>query len=321
VWWLGYQPHGHRSNDNNVASLRFLLILNVQTPLLYHPTAFAAMPLLPRFSVLRFKAVFNTKRRRDEETKVLGSAVLTHHRGTETQRIERLFLCSFVPLFLCSFVLLFFCSAVLRFCGSRFDTSYKGCDNLPMRLQLTPQHWNMLIIVALVFGSGWIYATRNRAGAIITPKRYAAPAGTLPGAQVGAIAPSFRLPSTTGEQIDIASLRGQVALVNIWATWCLPCRAEMPAIQATYTSYRDQGFVVLAINQREEAAIVQSYLEQHQLTIPSLLDTDGAVGALYQANALPSSFLIGRDGTIRAVYRGPLPLGVINAAVAALVAE
>jgi cytochrome c biogenesis protein CcmG, thiol:disulfide interchange protein DsbE len=203
-----------------------------------------------------------------------------------------------------------------------FDIPYQHGDNPYMRLPLTVQHWNMLLIAALLLGSSWIYITRDQTAGIITASQsYSAPSDSQAAAQVGAFAPSFTLPSTTGEQIDLASLRGQVVLVNIWATWCPPCRAEMPAIQASYTSYRDQGFVVLAINQREDAAVVQAYLDQHQLTIPTLLDTDGAVGALYQANALPSSFLIGRDGTVRAVYRGPLPLGVINAAVGALIAE
>ncbi|HEU5103784.1 MAG TPA: TlpA disulfide reductase family protein [Roseiflexaceae bacterium] len=109
--------------------------------------------------------------------------------------------------------------------------------------------------------------------------------------------------------------------MNIWATWCPPCRAEMPAIQQAYTSYRDRGFVVLAVNQREETTAITPFLERYGLTLPILLDRDGAASANYQASALPSSFFVDRRGMIRAVYHGPMPPRVINGIVEQLLQE
>ena len=92
------------------------------------------------------------------------------------------------------------------------------------------------------------------------------------------------------------SLRGQAALINLWATWCPPCRAEMPAIQQVYERFRDQGFVVLAVNQQEDAARVVAYMNEQRLTFPALLDSDALVGAAYQVRVLPSSFFLDRRG-------------------------
>jgi cytochrome c biogenesis protein CcmG, thiol:disulfide interchange protein DsbE len=110
-------------------------------------------------------------------------------------------------------------------------------------------------------------------------------------------------------------------LINVWATWCPPCRAEMPAIQQAYEAYRDRGFIVLAVNLREDAVAITPFLEQHQLTFPILLDRDGQASAAYQAHALPSSFFVDRRGVIRAVYRGPIPPRVINGVVEQLLQE
>ncbi len=142
-----------------------------------------------------------------------------------------------------------------------------------------------------------------------------------PAPQVGHPAPDFALESIDGGTVTLAELRGKVVLVNIWATWCPPCRAEMPAIEAAYQRHRDQGFVVLAVNQRERTSAVIGFMRERELTFTALLDPDGAVGANYQASAIPSSFFIGRDGIIRSVYRGPLPRGVIDATVESLLAE
>ncbi|GAB4181743.1 MAG: TlpA disulfide reductase family protein [Roseiflexaceae bacterium] len=193
-----------------------------------------------------------------------------------------------------------------------------------MILLMKPPIWNLLILATLLLGSGFILATR--------PGAYsAAPQSTLPttllqssqepAPEVGHPAPPFQLSDLSGQPVRLEQFRGQVVLINIWATWCPPCRAEMPAIQATYERHATRGFVVLAINSREQQADVAEFMQDRQLSFPALLDSDGSVAALYRASALPSSFLIGRDGTVRVVYRGPLPLGVIDAAVDSLLEE
>ncbi len=182
----------------------------------------------------------------------------------------------------------------------------------------------MLIIATLVLGSVWIAATRAGQGVIrseVQNPLISPPADSPAAALVGSRAPEFVLNTLDGQRVALSDMRGQVVLVNIWATWCPPCRAEMPAIQASYARYRDKGFVVLAIDQREDVATVQSFMQEYALTFSVLLDTTGTVGAAYQASALPSSFFIGRDGTVRVVYRGPLPRGVIDATIEALLGD
>jgi thiol-disulfide isomerase/thioredoxin len=111
-----------------------------------------------------------------------------------------------------------------------------------------------------------------------------------------------------------------VVLVNFWATWCPPCRSEMPAIQTAYARYQGQGFTVLAVTAGEEPTSVAAFLRAYNLHFPALLD-DGLVSAAYGANALPSSFFIDRRGVVRAIYKGPISYGAITGTVEQLLAE
>lgn len=138
---------------------------------------------------------------------------------------------------------------------------------------------------------------------------------------VGSPAPSFRLETTEGTWVDLADLRGQVVLVNLWASWCPPCRAEMPAIQAAYDQYAAEGFVVLAVNQGEPAPVAAGFMREHQLSFTALLDQYGSVSHAYQVSALPASFFIDRNGVIRSIYKGPISHRVIAGTVEALLAE
>jgi peroxiredoxin len=133
--------------------------------------------------------------------------------------------------------------------------------------------------------------------------------------------PDLALPQLDGTQLTLRELRGHMILINIWATWCPPCRAEMPAIQQAYAAYRDRGFIVVGVNQREDASVVAPFVEQHGLTFPILLDRDGQASAAYQANALPSSFFVDRNAVIRVVYRGPMPTRVIAGTIEQLLQE
>ncbi|MEN9934063.1 MAG: hypothetical protein RLZZ387_642 [Chloroflexota bacterium] len=181
-----------------------------------------------------------------------------------------------------------------------------------------------LAAAVLIAGSAFIWATRVQPVVPLQGEAPAAPpaaASADPAPLPDHPAPDFTLAALDGSEVRLASLRGQVVLVNVWATWCPPCRAEMPAIQATYDEYRGQGFTVLAVNFKEDARTVAAYLEEHRLTFPALLDVDGSVGSVYQARGLPSSFFVDRRGVIRAVYRGPMPRGIIEGTVAQLLQE
>jgi thiol-disulfide isomerase/thioredoxin len=116
-------------------------------------------------------------------------------------------------------------------------------------------------------------------------------------------APGFALPDMDGERHRLADYRGKVILVNFWATWCPPCRREMPALEALYLKYREQGLVVLAINQWEDADHVFAYMGQLNVfpTFPVLFDPESRVSADYGVKGLPTSFLIDREGNL--LYR------------------
>ncbi len=186
---------------------------------------------------------------------------------------------------------------------------------------LSQRQWNVVLITVLVAGSLFIAATRVQPGSGVHPS--AAPTDALadPAPLPDHLAPELVLPQLDGASVTLHDLRGQVVLINIWATWCPPCRAEMPAIQQAYAEYHDRGFTVLAVNQREDATAITPFLAQYGLTFTALLDRDGQASATYQASALPSSFFVDRRGVIRAVYHGPLPPRVINGIVEQLLQE
>ena len=188
-------------------------------------------------------------------------------------------------------------------------------------LALTRTQWNRLLAGVLLFGTVFIVATR-----VGPPQGAAAPAApadeaTTPAPQADHPAPDFTLMRLDGTPVTLSKLKGQVALINIWATWCPPCRAEMPTIETAYEQYRDQGFTVLAVNLQEDPRSVAAFMQEYTLTFPALLDLDGQVSRTYQAFSLPSSFFVDKKGVIRAVYRGPMPRSVIAGTVEQLLQE
>ena len=128
------------------------------------------------------------------------------------------------------------------------------------------------------------------------------------GMQVGEVAPEFELLDTDGNTVSLASYVGQPVMINFWATWCAPCRIEMPEMQAVYEAYEEDGFVILALNQDESAeTIIDYFYDEMNLTFTPLLDTNSVVSASYGVYGFnPSSFFIDREGVISARHIGPL---------------
>ena len=116
----------------------------------------------------------------------------------------------------------------------------------------------------------------------------------------------FELKTVEGASLKLADFRGKVVLVDVWWTWCPPCRAEMPVIQKMYEEYKGQGFTVLAIDMtfQDDAAAVQPFVEEYRLTFPVLLEPSGATARQYELRSLPTSFFIDRQGVIREVVIG-----------------
>lgn len=125
-----------------------------------------------------------------------------------------------------------------------------------------------------------------------------------PAAVVGAPAPDFTLTDVAGNDITLSELKGQVVLINFWATWCGPCRVEMPALQRRYEAFKDQGFTVLAVNFDEPATDVSAFAQSLNLTFTVLLDPGGVVNELYHMRGYPSSFIVDRSGVIKQLHIG-----------------
>jgi thiol-disulfide isomerase/thioredoxin len=112
-------------------------------------------------------------------------------------------------------------------------------------------------------------------------------------------APALNLPLLSGQRIDLPSLKGRVVLVNFWATWCPPCREEMPSMERLHRDLADQPFSILAVNAGEAPEAIKAFLHQVQVTFPIALDDDGRQVQAWQAFVFPTSYLVDKKGHIR----------------------
>ncbi|MFO7261701.1 MAG: TlpA disulfide reductase family protein [bacterium] len=138
----------------------------------------------------------------------------------------------------------------------------------------------------------------------------------------GTAAPDVRVETLGGEQVSLRELRGQVVLVNFWATWCPPCRYEMPGFQRTYEAYRDRGFTILGLSvDRAGRRVVEEFLEERGITYPVAMATAEATRAFGAGTMLPTSFLIDATGRIRHTVKGVFLETALVPAVERLLAE
>lgn len=117
-------------------------------------------------------------------------------------------------------------------------------------------------------------------------------------------APDFTLPAIGGTNLRLQEQRGRVVMVNFWATWCGPCRVEMPHLNRLYDKYRSSGFVLLGVNIDEEPRKAADLAAKLGLRFPVLFDSEKKVSKLYDLSAMPSTVLIDRDGRVRYIHRG-----------------
>ena len=172
----------------------------------------------------------------------------------------------------------------------------------PAKPQKSWLYLNIGVAVALIVAGVGSLMWMGQQSATSAPR----PSNSLAQAPGGTAASDFTLLSPDGQEISLSDYEGQVILVNWWATWCPPCKAEMPAINAFYETHKADGFVVLAVNSQEGASTVKNFIQANGFSFPVLLDSQGQVMERYHVRALPTSFIIDRDGVIQYIQTGEI---------------
>ena len=155
----------------------------------------------------------------------------------------------------------------------------------------------------MINGTSGAFLHSRRAAAMLLLAATAVLASAAPLAPT-APAPDFTLRTLDGQKLRLGEQRGRVVLVNFWATWCGPCRQEMPHLNKLYEKYKSSGFVLLGVNVDDDTAQAAGVASKLGVTFPVLPDADKRVSRQYDLSAMPSTVLIDRDGRVRYLHRG-----------------
>lgn len=120
-------------------------------------------------------------------------------------------------------------------------------------------------------------------------------------------APDFTLKSNSGENLQLSDFRGQIVVINFWATWCGPCRQEMPKLDALYKRYQRAGLVMWGVNVEDDPSLADKLLKENPVSFPILYDVSSTVSELYKVDAMPTTVIVDRDGNMRHLHRGYKP--------------
>ncbi|MEM7129740.1 MAG: TlpA disulfide reductase family protein [Chloroflexota bacterium] len=148
--------------------------------------------------------------------------------------------------------------------------------------------------------------------------------GLPPAPKAGHPAPNFTLVTLDGESLSLAELQGKPVILNFWATWCGPCRLEMPHLEQAYQENLDDNVVILGVNltQRENnSEDIPIFVDEFALTFPIVLDEEGDVAKLYEIRGQPASVFINRDGVVNSVFNGPVTKTFIEERIAELLSS
>ena len=165
-------------------------------------------------------------------------------------------------------------------------------------LSKSDKYWKIFVLIILVLATGWIvvsslfFATTEEKNTLAAPR-------------TGFQAPDFQLSTEDGQSIHLAELQGKPIILNFWASWCLPCKAEMPALEKIHKRYADQ-VIVLGVNNTagDHQPIASRFLRENAITFLKVWDLDGSVTSRYRVNALPTTFFLDRNGQIQNVIIG-----------------
>jgi len=162
--------------------------------------------------------------------------------------------------------------------------------------------WTIWIVVAALLGGAWILVSKEEVREASTLTLTEAPI-------VGHLAPDFTLQTPIGESYTLSDFRGQPVVLNFWASWCGPCRVEMPFFERTQMKYNGQA-AVIGVNQGESVEIVRDFGVRQGISYPLLVDDDNRVNLDYNVNSLPTTIFIDADGVVQEVI-----VGIVNQAV------
>jgi peroxiredoxin len=169
-----------------------------------------------------------------------------------------------------------------------------------------------ILLKAILIGLGFVWVWISRI-----------PSGTsgqeeIQAPQTGFTAPDIALETSSGDLLELRDLRGQAVILNFWASWCPPCRAEMPAFQQAVDEFADTDLIVLGVNStsQDSLANVEKFIQEYQLKFTIPLDIQGQASRSYQVLSLPTTFFIDREGIIKKVIvGGPIPLSLLRVEV------
>lgn len=186
---------------------------------------------------------------------------------------------------------------------------------------LAQRRWLYSATAVLLFAAAAVLLVRaglpNRAEYV----RVGVIGGELIAPVVGALAPPFTLPNADGAPIPLADSASRATVVNFWATWCVPCEVEMPALQALYESYEGRGLRVIGVNLGEPASAVRAWADRLALTFPLVLDADGRAAADYRLRGQPTTVIVAADGRVASIVYGPADLAALERLITPLLDE
>lgn len=190
-------------------------------------------------------------------------------------------------------------------------------DEAPQRRRVWRGPWRSVVLPLVVVGAiaGAIWWLDYRPDSDVSPydARFGpvempaalAPPGMKVEAKQGSLAPDFLLLELGGGDFRLSDLRGKAVIVNFWATWCTPCRKEMPQFVAAYDRYKDEGLEVVAVNVQESPSIIRPFAEDFGMEFTVVLDKRSAVSDTYRLIGLPTTYFIDREGVVRSMFMGP----------------